>query len=73
MNGNSVNYKKDTNLQFAKEVAGNSRNAGANRGSAKISNEKFGKPRPQRSNGNTAGNTAPRRSNGGANRSRDFA
>ncbi|MEO1947344.1 MAG: DEAD/DEAH box helicase [Methylophilaceae bacterium] len=77
VNGNSVNYKKDTNLQFAKEVArgsGNGRNSGANRGSAKISNEKFGKPRPQRSNGNTAGNTAPRRGNNdSARRSRDFS
>ena len=80
VNGNSVNYKKDTNLQFAKEVARSSSNgrngggnSGANKGSAKISNEKFGKPRPQRSNGNTAGNAAPRRSNDGANRSRDFA
>jgi superfamily II DNA/RNA helicase len=89
VNGNSVNYKKDTNLQFAKEVArefGGARNnknrsngSGANRGSAKISNEKFGKPRPQRSNdrsraNNPAGNHAPRRGNNdGARRSRNFA
>lgn len=81
VNGNSVHYTKDTNLQFAKEVArgaGNSRsqhnrNSGENKGSAKISNEKFGKPRPQRS-GNAAGNHAPRRSdNDGARRSRNFA
>ncbi len=82
VNGNSVHYTKDTNLQFAKEVArgaGNgrsqhSRNHGEHKGSAKISNEKFGKPRPQRSNGNAAGNNAPRRSdNDGARRSRNFA
>jgi len=81
VNGNSVHYTKDTNLQFAKEVArgaGNgrgqqNRNGGENKGSAKISNEKFGKPRPQRS-GNPAGNSAPRRSdNDGARRSRNFA
>ncbi len=89
VNGNSVHYTKDTNLQFAKEVArgaGNGRhqtsrnhgantgaNTGANRGSAKISNEKFGKPRPPRS-GTPAGNQAPRRSdNDGARRSRNFA
>ncbi|PCI58272.1 MAG: hypothetical protein COB34_05490 [Methylophilaceae bacterium] len=90
VNGNSVNYTKDTDMQFAKEVArglGNSRNQGnsrngnnANRGSAKISNEKFGKPRPQRSNnrsqasGNPSGNHSPRRPNAdGARRSRNFA
>ncbi len=81
VNGNSVYYTKDTNLQFAKEVArgaGNgrgqqNRNGGENKGSAKISNEKFGKPRPQRS-GNPAGNSAPRRSdNDSAKRSRNFA
>lgn len=89
VNGNSVHYTKDTNLQFAKEVArgvGNGRhqtsrhhvantgaNTGTNRGSAKISNEKFGKPRPQRS-GIPAGNQSPRRSdNDGARRSRNFA
>jgi superfamily II DNA/RNA helicase len=80
VNGNSVHYTKDTNLQFAKEVArgaGNgrpsNRNNGANKGSAKISSEKFGNPRPQRS-GNAAGNHAPRRANNdGAKRSRNFA
>jgi len=89
VNGNSVHYTKDTNLQFAKEVArgaGNGRNQTsrqpspsntskpvANRGSAKISHEKFGKPRPQR-NGNEAGHQAPRRANtDGAKRSRNFA
>jgi superfamily II DNA/RNA helicase len=81
VNGNSVHYTKDTNLQFAKEVARgasngrgqHNRNSGENKGSAKISNEKFGKPRPQRS-GNAAGNHAPRRSdNDGARRSRNFA
>lgn len=82
VNGNSVHYTKDTNLQFAKEVArgtGNSRSQHSrhhveNKGSAKISTEKFGKPRPQRSNGNAAGNNTPRRSdNDGARRSRNFA
>jgi superfamily II DNA/RNA helicase len=89
VNGNSVHYTKDTNLQFAKEVArgtGHGRNqanrnyvantdanTAAKRGSAKISNEKFGKPRPQRS-GTPAGNQSPRRSdNDGARRSRNFA
>lgn len=81
VNGNSVNYTKDTNLQFAKEVARgsghgrnqNSRNAGANKGSAKISSEKFGNPRPKR-NGSAAGNHAPRHANNdGAKRSRNFA
>lgn len=81
VNGNSVHYTKDTNLQFAKEIArstGNgrsqqNRNGGENKGSAKISNEKFGKPRPQHS-GHPAGNSAPRRSdNDSAKRSRNFA
>ena len=81
VNGNSVHYTKDTNLQFAKEVARgtgngrhqNSRNAVANKGSATISNEKFGNPRPKR-NGSTTGNHAPRRANNdGARRSRNFA
>lgn len=81
VNGNSVHYTKDTNLQFAKEVARgasngrnqNNRGAGVNKGSAKISNEKFGKPRPHRS-GNDTGNHAPRRvNNDGAKRSRNFA
>ncbi len=81
VNGNSVHYTKDTNLQFAKEVARgtgngrhqNSRNAGANKGSATISNEKFGNPRPKR-NVSAAGNHAPRRANNdGARRSRNFA
>ncbi len=80
VNGNSVHYTKDTNLQFAKEIArgaGNgrhqhSRNA-ANKGSATISNEKFGNPRPKRNDSNT-GNHAPRRTNNdGARRSRNFA
>lgn len=86
VNGNSVNYKKDTDLQFAKEAArdfgnrGNSQNrnnGGANKGSAKISNEKFGKPRPQRNrsraNASPAGNHTPRRQNDGGRRSRNFA
>ncbi len=83
MNGNSVNYTKDTDMQFAKELAkgfGDSRGNNANRGSAKISNEKFGKPRAQRhqnhkpSNGTPSGNRAPRRPNtDGARRSRNFA
>ncbi len=81
VNGNSVHYTKDTNLQFAKEVARgtgngrhqNSRNTGTNKGSARISNEKFGNPRPKR-NGSAAGNHAPRRANNdGARRSRNFA
>ncbi|HSR01934.1 MAG TPA: DEAD/DEAH box helicase, partial [Methylophilaceae bacterium] len=81
INGNSVHYTKDTNLQFAKELARgasntrhqNSRNAVANKGSAKISNEKFGNPRPKR-NTNNAGNRAPRRANNdSARRSRNFA
>ncbi|MFV1921285.1 MAG: DEAD/DEAH box helicase [Methylotenera sp.] len=81
VNGNSVHYTKDTNLQFAKEVArggGNgrhqkNRNTSANKGSATISNEKFGNPRPDR-NVSNAGNHAPRRSNNdGARRSRNFA
>jgi superfamily II DNA/RNA helicase len=88
INGNSVNYTKDTDMQFAKELArgmGNGRNQGntrnnANRGTAKISNEKFGKPRPQRNNngsnssGSPSGNHSPKRPNtDGARRSRNFA
>jgi len=80
VNGNSVNYTKDTDMQFAKELArdfGNGRNK-TGRGSAKISNEKFGKPRSQRNasrkQGTPSGNHAPRRSNNdSARRSRDFA
>jgi len=83
VNGNSVNYTKDTDMQFAKELAkdlsGGARNknrGNAGKGSAKISNEKFGKPRSQRSrsNGSPSGNNAPRRPNtDGAKRSRNFA
>lgn len=92
VNGNSVSYTKDTDMQFAKELArglGNprsrdqNRNSGAgnaNRGSAKISGEKFGNPRPQRSNdrnganASPSGGRAPRRQNSdGARRSRNFA
>jgi superfamily II DNA/RNA helicase len=90
VNGNSVNYTKDTDMQFAKELArglGNSRNNDrsrptgvANKGTAKISNEKFGKPRGQfsnernRSNAAPSGNHTPRRPNAdGAKRSRNFA
>ncbi len=80
VNGNSVHYKKDTNLQFAKEVAGNNgqkRHGGNHKGGAKVSSEKFGKPRSQRrnnANGNAAGHHTPRRANhDGAKRSRNFA
>lgn len=80
VNGNSVNYTKDTDMQFAKELARGNRNGGnANRGSAKISTEKFGKPRSKhndrsRSNGSPSGNSAPRRpSTDSAKRSRNFA
>lgn len=91
VNGNSVNYTKDTDMQFAKELArglgdsrkqGNNRNGNsANKGSAKISNEKFGKPRPQRNNdrsrtnnGNPSGNHSPKRPSADGNRrSRNFA
>jgi superfamily II DNA/RNA helicase len=81
VNGNSVHYTKDTNLQFAKEVARGSgngrhqsnRNASANKGYASISNEKFGNPRPKR-NGSNTGNHAQRRTNNdSARRSRNFA
>jgi superfamily II DNA/RNA helicase len=85
VNGNSVHYTKDTDMQFAKEVArgfggSNRSNGAANRGSAKISNEKFGKPRGQhsadrsRANANPSGDRTPRRPNtDGARRSRNFA
>lgn len=81
VNGNSVNYTKDTDMQFAKDAARGNRNGGnTNRGSAKISTEKFGKPRAQqnndrsRSNGSPSGDSAPRRPNAdGAKRSRNFA
>ncbi|MEE9331733.1 MAG: DEAD/DEAH box helicase [Methylophilaceae bacterium] len=82
VNGNSVHYTKDTDMQFAKELArdlGHSRGK-TNRGSAKISNEKFGKPRGQHSNnrprpnGSPSGDRAPRRPNtDGVRRSRNFA
>ncbi|MFW5439937.1 MAG: DEAD/DEAH box helicase [Methylophilaceae bacterium] len=79
VNGNSVNYTKNTDMQFAKELArglGNKNGGNANRGSAKISNEKFGKPRSDRNrpDGSPSGNSAPRRPNAdGAKRSRNFA
>ena len=90
VNGNSVSYTKDTDMQFAKELArglGNTRNNDrartngvANKGSAKISNEKFGKPRGQFSNERNrtstspSGDRTPRRPNtDGAKRSRNFA
>jgi len=98
INGNSRSYTKDTDMQFARELSkgfGSARPArnDAPRGSAtaknhsgatKISDEKFGKPRPQRSNDRSyassapSGDRAPRRpnvSNGadGARRSRSFA
>ena len=90
VNGNSRSYTKDTDMQFARELSkgfGGSRPArtdaprsSAPRTSAKISDEKFGKPRPQRSNdraySNSApsGDRAPRRPQAdGARRSRNFA
>lgn len=90
VNGNSVSYTKDTDMQFAKELArglGNGRsndrartNGTATKGSAKISNEKFGKPRGQFSNdrnrtsASPSGDRTPRRPNAdGARRSRNFA
>jgi superfamily II DNA/RNA helicase len=86
VNGNSVNYTKDTDMQFAKELArglGNTRNRSngtASKGTAKISNEKFGKPRGQhsndrsRANASPSGDHTPRRPNtDGARRSRNFA
>lgn len=90
VNGNSVSYTKDTDMQFAKELArglGNGRsndrartNGTATKGAAKISNEKFGKPRGQFSNdrnrtsASPSGDRTPRRPNAdGARRSRNFA
>lgn len=77
VNGNSVNYTKNTDMQFAKDLAKGSKNGGnGQRGSAKISNEKFGKPRANRnrSHGSPSGDRAPRRPNtDGAKRPRNFA
>jgi len=81
VNGNSRNYTKDTDMQFARELTrgfGESQPARSgvnprnpNTGSAKISGEKFGKPRSQRNNN---GNNSPRRNNGdNTKRSRNFA
>jgi len=98
VNGNSRSYTKDTDMQFARELSkgfGGARPARsdshrtgaprtANAGSAKISGEKFGNPRPQRTNDRAhpnaapSGDRAPRRSNisngaDGARRTRSFA
>ncbi len=97
INGNSRSYTKDTDMQFARELSkgfGGARPARneaprsntarpAYAGSAKISGEKFGNPRPQRSNDRApnaapSGDHAPRRSNisngaDGARRTRNFA
>ncbi len=64
VNGNSRSYTKDTDMQFARELAkgfGGARPArtDAPRTSAKISDEKFGKPRPQRSNDRAYPNSTP--------------
>jgi superfamily II DNA/RNA helicase len=93
INGNSRNYTKDTDLQFARELArgfgggrparsGEARNNAPRTSAAKISDEKFGKPRaPRTSQSNRAfpgstpsGDRTPRRSNVDATkRSRNFA
>ena len=93
VNGNSRSYTKDTDMQFARELSkgfGGSRPA-ARSDSARPARdakpqqfgEKFGSPRPQRSNERNpnaapAGDRAPRRSNisngaDGAKRPRSFA
>jgi superfamily II DNA/RNA helicase len=75
VNGNSVNYKKDTDMQFARELsrgfsdgrrpARNSnrndkpRRANPNNGSAKHTSEKFGNPRPQHSSNRSNPNATP--------------
>jgi superfamily II DNA/RNA helicase len=88
VNGNSRNYTKDTDMQFARELSKGFGGARAARNDsprpardAKPQNfgEKFGSPRPQRSNNRTsnsapAGDRAPRRPQAdGARRSRSFA
>ncbi len=88
VNGNSRNYTKDTDMQFARELSKGFGGARPARNDsprpardAKPQNfgEKFGSPRPQRSNNRTsnsapAGDRAPRRPQpDGARRSRSFA
>ncbi len=88
VNGNSRNYTKDTDMQFARELSKGFGGARTARNDsprpardAKPQNfgEKFGSPRPQRSSNRTsnsapAGERAPRRpQSDGTRRSRSFA
>jgi len=78
INGNSIHYTKDTDMQFAKALAADFGNKGRKtKGSAKISSEKFGKPRKQghkaRNQGTPSGNRSPRRHHTEGGGRRNFA
>ncbi len=75
VDGNSVKYTKDTDMQFARELSRGASNGGrparnssrndsprrpsASNAAAKHSSEKFGNPRPQRSNNSANPNVTP--------------